>query len=75
MRYLFIIIIFFSSFISFSQQDTRGGNVQDRISNKENMRTLLDDSTKVIYGMKTTSYLLNDDYLDGDTIFLTLESS
>ena len=75
MRYLFIIIIFFSSFISFSQQDTRGGNVQDRISNKENMRTLLDDSTKVIYGMKTTSYLLKDDYLDGDTIFLTLDSS
>ena len=75
MRYLFIIIIFFSSFIGFSQQDTRGGNVQDRISNKENMRTLLDDSTKVIYGMKTTSYLLKDDYLDGDTIFLTLDSS
>ena len=75
MRYLFIIIIFFSSFIGFSQQDTRGGNVQDRINNKESMRTLLDDSTKVIYGMKTTSYLLKDDYLDGDTIFLTLDSS
>ena len=75
MRYLFIVIILFRSFIGFSQQDTRGGNVQDRISNKENMRTLLDDSTKVIYGMKTTSYLLKDDYLDGDTIFLTLDSS
>ncbi len=38
-------------------------------------RTILDDSTKTIYGMNTSRYMSKDDFLSGDTMFITLDSS
>ncbi len=77
MRVIFFLICFTSYSVIFSQQ--RGGNEalsgREGRERKENKRTVLDDSTKVIYGMKTTRYLLKNSYIDGDTTFITLDSS
>ena len=41
----------------------------------EKLRTILDDSTKTIYGMNTSRYMSKDNFLLGDTAFITLDSS
>ena len=76
MRTYFFIILIFSSIHTMSQQ--RGvQNLDNRGSeNKgEKSRTILDDSTKTIYGMNTSTYISKDNFLSGDTTFITLDSS
>ena len=76
MRTYFSIILIFMSLEVMSQQ--RGiQNTENRGSkNKgEKLRTILDDSTKTIYGMNTSKYMSKDNFLLGDTAFITLDSS
>ena len=76
MRAYFFIILIFSSIQVMSQQ--RGSqNINNRGSeNKgEKSRTILDDSTKTIYGMTTSRYMSKNNFLSGDTTFITLDSS
>ena len=76
MRTYFFIILIFSSIQVMSQQ--RGSqNINNRGSeNKgEKSRTILDDSTKTIYGMTTSRYMSKNNFLSGDTTFITLDSS
>ena len=75
MRAYFSIILIFLSLQVMSQQ--RGQNINNRGSeNKgEKSRTILDDSTKTIYGMTTSRYMSKDNFLSGDTTFITLDSS
>ena len=51
--------------------------IQKKLShgNLESQRTILDDSTKTIYGMNTSKYMSKDNFLLGDTTFITLDSS
>lgn len=76
MRTYFFIILIFSSIQVMSQQ--RGSqNINNRGSeNKgEKSRTILDDSTKTVYGMTTSRYMSKNNFLSGDTTFITLDSS
>ena len=76
MRAYFFIILIFSSIQVMSQQ--RGSqNINNRGSeNKgEKSRTILDDSTKTVYGMTTSRYMSKNNFLSGDTTFITLDSS
>ena len=76
MKIYFSLFLILFSFHAFSQQ--RGGVAgqgQSGRQNKENLRTVLDDSTKTIYGMKTTKYMLKNYILSGDTISHSLDSS
>ena len=61
MRLLLVLLLFFFFLIDGYSQDTRGGNRDNNESRSKNKigRTLLDDSTKTMYGMNTTSYILN----------------
>ena len=75
MRAYFSIILIFLSIEVMSQQ--RGQNINNRGSEnkEEKSRTILDDSTKTIYGMTTSRYISKDNFLSGDTTFITLDSS
>tara|TARA_B110000014_G_scaffold189893_1_gene138691 strand:+ start:180 stop:440 length:261 start_codon:yes stop_codon:yes gene_type:complete len=75
MRAYFSIILIFLSIDVMSQQ--RGQNINNRGSEnkEEKSRTILDDSTKTIYGMTTSRYMSKDNFLSGDTTFITLDSS
>ena len=75
MRAYFSIILIFLSIELMSQQ--RGQNINNRGSEnkEEKSRTILDDSTKTIYGMTTSRYISKDNFLSGDTTFITLDSS
>ena len=65
MRTYFSIILIFMSLEVMSQQ--RGvQNIESRDSKKvEKSRTILDDSTKTIYGMNTSKYMSKDNFLLG----------
>ena len=73
----FLFSLFFFFLIDGYSQDTRGGDQDNNASRSKNKigRTLLDDSTKIIYGMNTTSYILSSQLLDGDTNFIQVDSS
>ena len=76
MKIYFSVILILFSLHGFSQQ--RGGNVgqgQSGRQNKENLRTVLDDSTKTIYSMNTSKFMLKENLLRGDTIYQSLDSS
>ena len=51
--------------------------IREREVNQEglNQRTILDDTTKIIYGMKTTSFISKENFLLSDTLFLILDST
>ena len=74
MRLLHTFLILFLAFSSIAQE--REGT-REREVNKEglNQRTILDDTTKIIYGMKTTSFISKENFLLSDTLFLTLDST
>ena len=76
MKIYFSLFLILFSFHAFSQQ--RGGVAgqgQSGRQNKENLRTVLDDSTKTIYGMNTSRFMLKEDIIMGDTIYQSLDSS
>ena len=74
MRLLHTFLILFLAFSSIAQE--REGT-REREVNQEglNQRTILDDTTKIIYGMKTTSFISKENFLLSDTLFLTLDST
>ena len=76
MKIYFSLFLILFSFHAFSQQ--RGGVAgqgQSGRQNKENLRTVLDDSTKTIYSMNTSKFMLKENLLRGDTIYQSLDSS
>lgn len=76
MKIYFSVILILFSLHGFSQQ--RGGNAgqgQSGRQNKENLRTVLDDSTKTIYSMNTSKFMLKENLLRSDTIYQSLDSS
>lgn len=77
MRLLLVLSLFFFFLIDGYSQDTRGGDKDNNASRSKNKigRTLLDDSTKIMYGMNTTSYILSSQLLEGDTNFTQVDSS
>ena len=74
MRLLYTFLISIFAFSSIAQE--RDG-IREKEVNQErlNQRTLLDDTTKIIYGMKTTSFISKENFLLSDTIFLILDST
>ena len=74
MRLLYTFLISILAFSSIAQE--REGT-REREVNQEglNQRTILDDTTKIIYGMKTTSFISKENFLLSDTLFLTLDST
>lgn len=77
MKIFFPLILILLSFNGFSQQrgDRSGQNQLERPQRAEKKRTILDDSTKIIYGMNTTMYMLKKNLLDNDSLFQKLDSS
>ena len=74
MRIIFIFLILICSFSSFAQE--REENTEKEVNQERlKQRTMLDDSTKIIYGMKTTSYIDKDNFHFSDTIFNILDST
>ena len=74
MRIISILLILIFSFSSFAQE--REENTEKEVNQERlNQRTMLDDSTKIIYGMKTTSYINKDKFHFSDTIFNLLDST
>ena len=74
---LSLFLIFFS-FYGFSQQrenDRSGQNRTERPQKTEKKRTLLDDSTKTVYGMNTSKYMLKSNVFSNDSNFHSLDSS
>ena len=72
MKKFLALISFIISFNSFSQemgQSSMEKNSKAQIN--QNQRTILDDSSKVIYSLKTTKYLLKEKFNDGDTILIS----
>ena len=74
MRLLYTFLISILAFSSIAQE--REGT-REREVNQEglNQRTILDDTTKIIYGMKTTSFISKEKFLLSDTLFLILDST
>ena len=74
MRLLHTFLISILAFSSIAQE--REGT-REREVNQEglNQRTILDDTTKIIYGMKTTSFISKENFLLSDTLFLILDST
>ena len=69
-------IFFFFLLANFSLAQERGETNEKEVNQERlNQRTLLDDTTKVIYGMKTTSFISKENFLLSDTLFLTLDST
>ena len=74
---LSLFLIFFS-FYGFSQQrenDRSGQTRTERPQKTEKKRTLLDDSTKTVYGMNTSKYMLKSNVFSNDSNFHSLDSS
>ena len=74
MRLLYTFLISILAFSSIAQE--RDGTREKEVNQERlNQRTLLDDTTKIIYGMKTTSFISKENFLLSDTLFLTLDST
>ena len=74
MRLLYTFLISILAFSSIAQE--REGTREKEVNQERlNQRTLLDDTTKIIYGMKTTSFISKENFLLSDTLFLTLDST
>ena len=74
MRFLYIIsisIIFTSNLLS---QDRNEGR-KEKVLQEQSKRTILDDSTKILYGMKSTSFISIENFHLSDTSFSTLDST
>ena len=77
MRKFLFIISFIISYNSYSQQigeQTINENPNPQ-QNNQIQRTILDDSSKVIYSLKTTKYLLKEKFSDGDSTLISPDSS
>ena len=77
MRKFLFIISFIISYNSYSQQigeQTINENPNPQ-QNNQSQRTILDDSSKVIYSLKTTKYLLKEKFSDGDSTLVSPDSS
>tara|TARA_S200000501_G_C20867726_1_gene762770 strand:- start:3325 stop:5199 length:1875 start_codon:yes stop_codon:yes gene_type:complete len=74
MRILYILLFSVLAYKSFSQER---GETNEKEVNLERLkqRTILDDTTKIIYGMETTNYISKESFLLSDTIFYTLDST
>ncbi len=76
MKIYFSLFLILFSLHGFSQQrDQTSRQDKPRKQKVEKSRTLLDDSTKTIYGMNTSRFMLKDDILNNDTIYQSLDSS
>ena len=76
MRFIIIFSFFCFSISNITYSQDNRGRENDSIRSKKNtQRTLLDDSTKVIYGMNTSMYILKNNLLEGDTNFIQIDSS
>ncbi len=76
MRVLVVIFYLIFSFDSFSQiMQNPEENENSDVDNNQVQRTILDDSSKVIYSVKTTKYILKKDFSSGDTVFVSPDSS
>ncbi len=72
MKKFLALISFIVSFNSFSQEMGQSSMEKNTKAQKnQNQRTILDDSSKVIYSLKTTKYLLKEKFNDGDTILIS----
>ena len=76
MKIYFSLFLIFFSFLGFSQQrgETTGQNQSGR-QKVEKTRTVLDDSTKTIYGMNTSKYMLKSNLFSNDSNYHSLDSS
>jgi len=76
MKIYFSLFLIFFSFLGFSQQrgETTGQNQSGR-QKVEKTRTVLDDSTKTIYGMNTSKYILKSNLFSNDSNYHSLDSS
>ena len=76
MRVLVVIFYLIFSFDSFSQiMQNPEENENSDVDNSQGQRTMLDDSSKVIYSVKTTKFILKKDFSSGDTVFVSPDSS
>ena len=76
MRVLVVIFYLIFSFDSFSQiMQNPEENENSDVDNNQVQRTILDDSSKVIYSVKTTKFILKKDFSSGDTVFVSPDSS
>lgn len=77
MKIYFSLLLILFSFYGFSQQ--RGGRSDEsqteRPQRTEKTRTLLDDSTKTLYGMNTSMYMLKSNLFNYDSNYHSLDSS
>ena len=63
MRVLVVIFYLIFSFDSFSQiMQNPEENENSDVDNSQGQRTMLDDSSKVIYSVKTTKFILKKDF-------------
>ena len=76
MKIYFSLFLIFFSFLGFSQQrgETTGQNQSGR-QKVDKTRTVLDDSTKTIYGMNTSKYMLKSNLFSNDSNYHSLDSS
>jgi hypothetical protein len=77
MKIYFSLFLILFSFYGFSQQrgDRSDLNQTDRSQRTDKARTVLDDSTKTVYGMKTSKYMLKRDLFRNDSNYHSLDSS
>ena len=74
MRIIFLFLLTICTFSTSAQE--RVEKTKKEISQESlNQRTMLDDSTKIIYGMRTTSYINKDNFHFSDTVFQVLDST
>mgnify|MGYP001183027532 FL=1 len=74
MRIIYIYLFSVLVYNSFGQEREET-NIKEVNQERLKQRTILDDTTKIIYGMGTTSYISKEDFLFSDTIFYTLDST
>ena len=74
MRIIYIYLFSVLVYNSFGQEREET-NLKEVNQERLKQRTILDDTTKIIYGMGTTSYISKEDFLSSDTIFYTLDST
>ena len=74
MRIIYIYLFSVLVYNSFGQEREET-NLKEVNQERLKQRTILDDTTKIIYGMGTTSYISKEDFLFSDTIFYTLDST
>ena len=74
MRILYILLFSVLAYKSFGQE--RGETNEKEVNlDRLKQRTILDDTTKIIYGMETTNYISKESFLLSDTIFYALDST